>query len=235
MSEATPTAAPSERDLARAAKAVAQAEKAAAKQVVNAEKAEAKQEARDAKAQAKRDRAAEILAKYGRVAAQAAFGGSAVAIYDKGFVRVGLMFISDSTPFEELRSISYSRTVQDKSLGGRAGAAMVTGGLSLLASNENRDTFLSIATDQRARTLKATGRSSESAGLSLEAAGKGVLDALRAKPATSAPAAHLAPAPAQAAATSDLTEQIVKLAQLHAQGILSDDEFTKAKAKALGI
>jgi hypothetical protein len=29
--------------------------------------------------------------------------------------------------------------------------------------------------------------------------------------------------------------QIEKLAQLHAQGILSDEEFAAAKAKALGI
>ena len=43
-------------------------------------------------------------------------------------------------------------------------------------------------------------------------------------------------APAPAAAPEDPTvAQIQKLADLHAQGILSDEEFAAAKAKALGI
>ena len=42
-------------------------------------------------------------------------------------------------------------------------------------------------------------------------------------------------APAAAApAEDDLTEQIQKLAGLHAQGILSDEEFAAAKARLLG-
>jgi membrane protease subunit (stomatin/prohibitin family) len=36
-------------------------------------------------------------------------------------------------------------------------------------------------------------------------------------------------------AEDDTTAQIQKLADLHAQGILSDEEFAAAKAKALGI
>jgi hypothetical protein len=43
-------------------------------------------------------------------------------------------------------------------------------------------------------------------------------------------------APAPAAAPVDPTvAQIQKLAELHNQGILSDEEFAAAKAKALGI
>ena len=37
------------------------------------------------------------------------------------------------------------------------------------------------------------------------------------------------------APASDAADQIAKLAALHAQGILSDDEFAAAKAKALGL
>jgi hypothetical protein len=33
----------------------------------------------------------------------------------------------------------------------------------------------------------------------------------------------------------DLTTQVQQLARLHSQGLLTDDEFAKAKAKALGI
>jgi hypothetical protein len=36
-------------------------------------------------------------------------------------------------------------------------------------------------------------------------------------------------------AEDDQTEQLQNLAQLHAQGVLTDEEFAAAKAKALGI
>jgi len=39
----------------------------------------------------------------------------------------------------------------------------------------------------------------------------------------------------EAAPAEDPTTQIEKLAQLHASGALTDEEFTAAKAKALGI
>lgn len=43
-----------------------------------------------------------------------------------------------------------------------------------------------------------------------------------------------APAPAAPAAGDDMMAKLGQLAQLHAQGILSDEEFTAAKAKLLG-
>jgi hypothetical protein len=46
--------------------------------------------------------------------------------------------------------------------------------------------------------------------------------------------AQAAPAPA-APAVDPTTAQLENLANLHAQGILSDEEFASAKAKALGI
>jgi hypothetical protein len=53
--------------------------------------------------------------------------------------------------------------------------------------------------------------------------------------AQSAPAAPAA-APATAApAADDTSAKLQELANLHAQGILSDEEFAAAKAKALGI
>ena len=48
-----------------------------------------------------------------------------------------------------------------------------------------------------------------------------------------AAAAPAAPAPAPAGGGDDLMAKISQLAQLHAQGILSDDEFAAAKAKLL--
>jgi hypothetical protein len=44
-----------------------------------------------------------------------------------------------------------------------------------------------------------------------------------------------APAPAAAPAQDELTTKLEQLANLHAQGILSDEEFASAKAKALGL
>lgn len=49
------------------------------------------------------------------------------------------------------------------------------------------------------------------------------------------PPAYQQPAPAAAPAGGDTTEQLAQLAQLHASGALSDEEFTAAKAKLLGI
>jgi hypothetical protein len=45
------------------------------------------------------------------------------------------------------------------------------------------------------------------------------------------PEAYAAPAPAE----DPTVAQLQKLAELHTQGILSDEEFAAAKAKALGI
>ena len=42
-------------------------------------------------------------------------------------------------------------------------------------------------------------------------------------------------APAPAPAEPDVTEELTKLAQLHTQGILTDEEFTAKKAQILGI
>jgi multidrug resistance efflux pump len=48
--------------------------------------------------------------------------------------------------------------------------------------------------------------------------------------ATQAPAPAPAPAPAD-----DTTAELERLAQLHQSGVLTDEEFSAAKAKALGI
>ncbi len=53
-----------------------------------------------------------------------------------------------------------------------------------------------------------------------------------AQPQYAAPVQYAAPQPA-APAAPDMTEQLRQLAQLKAQGILSDEEFTAAKAKLL--
>jgi hypothetical protein len=53
--------------------------------------------------------------------------------------------------------------------------------------------------------------------------------------ASAPPPQAYAPAPAAAAPVDPQMAQLQNLANLHAQGILSDEEFAAAKAKALGI
>ena len=50
-----------------------------------------------------------------------------------------------------------------------------------------------------------------------------------------APAPAYAPPPPAAPAEDDSMAELQKLAQLHSQGVLTDEEFTAAKAKILGI
>jgi len=60
--------------------------------------------------------------------------------------------------------------------------------------------------------------------------------AQQAPPPPPAPAPTPPPAPAAPAAQADdAYAQIEQLGKLHAQGLLSDEEFAAAKAKALGI
>ena len=48
-------------------------------------------------------------------------------------------------------------------------------------------------------------------------------------------AAAPAPAPAAAPAEPDMNAELTQLAQLHSQGILTDEEFSAKKAQILGI
>ncbi len=59
------------------------------------------------------------------------------------------------------------------------------------------------------------------------------MDQAAAQAVANAQAAAPAAAPAAPAAGDDMMAKLSQLAQLHAQGILSDDEFAAAKAKLL--
>lgn len=177
-------------------------------------------------------RALQARGPAGDLVTQQRFGGSAIEIYDGGYVRVAA-FISKETPYEKLKSIKHSFQVQDKSTGGRLMAGMVTGGANYLTSKEKRTVFLTLVTDKRVHSLRDTagmGRREDKVALGLEVAGRGVLDALTAAPAASAPAVVPMPAIGQ----SDVIDQIKKLGELHAAGVLSDEEFASKKTELLG-
>jgi putative oligomerization/nucleic acid binding protein len=54
-------------------------------------------------------------------------------------------------------------------------------------------------------------------------------------PQQPAPPQQYAPPPAPAAAEDETMTKLQNLAQMHSQGVLSDEEFSAAKAKLLGI
>ena len=211
--------------------AQAKADKKAASAAAKEEKRAQAAKLRAAKEAQKQAELAAFRQRAGNLVKSGSFGGKSVEIYDKGFVRVGFI-ITSNTPLEELRSISYRRNSRDKGSGGRALGAIATGGLNLLASGEKVEAFLSIATSAKVHQLSSSQAMSweEKAGMALEAAGQSVIDMKRhAAPVPAVSPRNDPPAPTQ----KSVAEKIRELAALHADGILSDEEFASAKATLL--
>jgi hypothetical protein len=160
-------------------------------------------------------------AKYGALVKKGQFGLKTVEIYDSGHVRVGLL-LTQKSQFEKLKSIKFSFQVQDRS---SVGHLWSSGGLG---SREKRVLLLTIATDKQVHTLSTEGemgRSEDKLGLALEAAGNSVLADLNRGPAP--------PVLTQTAPEATVSERLRQIADLHKEGVLSDEEFAAAKAKLL--
>ena len=118
---------------------------------------------------------------------------------------------------------------------------LAVAGLAHLAGAEGRKSFLTIATDKEIHTLTnqshggfvtKSNRGHNEVGLALEVAGSSVLGVV----GVAAQARVSEPQPAVvslAAAEPTLADRLRELADLHKDGILSDDEFAAAKAKLL--
>lgn len=126
---------------------------------------------------------------------------------------------------------------------------MAVAGIAHVASNAARKSFLTIATDKQIHTLtnqttnsvglKTSNKGHNDAGRALEVAGNAVLGVVEVEPQPVVDAPVIAAAPAPAAATQPasaptLSDRLRELADLHKDGILSDEEFASAKAKLLG-
>ena len=124
---------------------------------------------------------------------------------------------------------------------------LAVAGLAHFAGAEGRKSFLTIATDKAIHTLSnqsSNGFISKSnkghieVGLALQAAAESVLGtkevAAVAAPVPSAASGPRASIPNPSSAAPTLADRLRELAGLHAEGILSDDEFAAAKAKLLG-
>lgn len=166
----------------------------------------------------------EGVARAGNVTIEKTFGTTLIAIYDGGYVRLSkvLNSMTPMTPYEKLKSITYREQVQDR---GRAERAWQ----GPLSSKQKRTVYLTVATDRKVHTLSAEASMlspNDKTGMALEAAGQAVL--------SDAGSAAAPAAPPASAGVSDVPDQIKKLADLHAAGVLTDEEFNAKKAELLG-
>ena len=171
------------------------------------------------------------VSKYGRKVAGALIQNgilaSNVSIYDEGFVKIG-------GRYEELLGISGDTAVSKKSGLGRGvgivASAVLTPfpGINLLLPGQRGRISLTIITDKKTHVL-STDQVHETAVRDYQkllGAGQAVLQQIQLR--TIAGVAPDSNAP-------DLGSQLKQISDLHAQGILSDDEFAAAKTKLLGL
>jgi hypothetical protein len=124
---------------------------------------------------------------------------------------------------------------------------LAVAGLAHLAGAEDRKSFLTIATDKEIHTLtnqshngfiNKINKGHNEVGLALEAAANFILDANRveSREPEPGPQSLVEPRPVEAIQASTgptVGERLRELADLHRDGILSDDEFAAVKAKLL--
>lgn len=216
----------------------------------------------------------------GALTTSGVFGTSTIEIYENGYVRVAswgenmspamAKGVDDSTPFERLRSISFTPSGAGTSSGSASGLegmvgpavaklvkgggglmrasapGMAAAGIAHIASNAARKSYLTVATDQKIHTLtnqrsnsvglKSSERGHDDVGRALEKAGNAVLGLTTAdaEAVIAAPISHASPnSGPPVGASPTLSERLRELAELHREGILSDEEFAGAKAKLI--
>lgn len=157
-------------------------------------------------------------------------GGTTLTLYRDGtFTTTGMIFTSDPD-----RLVAFSSDIDSmrrKSVTGRGAAALFTGGMSLVASNNRGVVYVTI-TGEWSGTKTYTTRNPDDRTLSSIRSLQAAADQLLA----STPAVVTASDESGATATQrdgDVATQLKMLAELHATGALSDDEFAAAKARLL--
>lgn len=180
-------------------------------------------ERKAANAAEKAERERVELEKYGRQVALEVCAGRTVKIYEKGYVRVGVLGTGD---FEKLLGISGASNAVSKTAVGRGLAFVATGGWSYMLTPKNRGKLqLTIITEKKTHKLSVQPPTDGDikAMNALEAAGNAVLD-------------MQARAESRAGGSSEpaLPEQLAQLAALRDSGALSESEFAAAKSRLLG-
>ncbi len=185
-----------------------------------------KLETKEAKAKEKR----EFEKKYGQISISQPFGTKWITIYSKGYVKVSSGMGVFKGQVERLIDIFGETDLTKKTGLGRAVGAVVTMGANIaLSPNQRGNIYLTIATDRSTHSLfwERPDASSIKTMNKIVSAGKAAI--ARANIGSQTPAID-----ATAQTSSDLPTQLANLAALKEQGILSQEEFEKAKAKLLG-
>lgn len=141
-------------------------------------------------------------------------------IYDDGTFTTKSGFGKDSAPDRLVGFDHDADSMRRKSATGRGGAALMSGGLSLLASN-NRGVLYVTVTGEKTKVRTFTTRNPSGTTLSSVRSLKAAADKL------------LAQSTAAAAGASEVA-QLQQLADLHKSGALSSAEFAAAKKRLLG-
>lgn len=162
----------------------------------------------------------------GELVLQETFGIKSIFLYQRGFVLVR-GFTQDRNRNlvpEKLIAISSDSTLAKKTGIGRGLAALASGGTNFLLSNSYRgELILTIVTDSQVHSIS---HNVDSDGeirsvQRLVTTGNALIESNSNNSATEAPA------------ESSLSDELERLNKLFQEGVISEDEFAKAKAKLL--
>lgn len=187
--------------------------------------------AKDEKKRIKEKEKADFEAKYGSVVVSEPFATKWITIYSNGYVKVsgGMGILQGSV--EKLVDIFGETDITKKTGLGRAAGAILTMGANVaLSPNQRGNVYLTIATDRETYSIlwERPDQASIRTMNRLVSAGKAAL-------ARSAHESREPYAPkASTGQQGDLVSQLANLAQLRDTGVLSEQEFERAKAKLLG-
>ena len=161
------------------------------------------------------------LETYGKEIASEALGGKIVKFYDRGYVKVGLI----GSPEKLLGVEGSADNLQKKSAAGRAVGAVFTMGMNVaVGSNRRGDLLVTITTDKQVHSIIHSAPYSHDLKSyhRIVSVGKSLLQREQSQSQTNPNANNF-----------DLTVQLKELAELKNSGVLSPEEFEKAKSKLL--
>ncbi len=167
---------------------------------------------------------------YGSVVVSRGFATKWITIYSQGYVQVSSGMGALKGRVEKLLDIFGETDITRKSgLGRTAGAVLTLGANVLLSPGQRGNVYLTITTDWDTYSIMWSRPDSQSIKTmnELVSAGKSVI--ARANAASNSAVSNQVTAPS----SPDLATQLGNLAQLRESGVLSEEEFEKAKAKLL--
>jgi hypothetical protein len=192
------------------------------KNQLRAEKKAQKLEAKNLKQAEKQAQEAKELEMYGRQVAGEMLTMGTIRIYEKGYVRVGGLFMNGGN-FEKLKSFEvFDNNLTKKTGLGRGVAAVLTGGVNLLSPNTRGNIIVTIVTDANVHTGELLPQVQMIRAVNiLQAAAQSVLESNAVERSSPIPQGD------------DLSASLERLVKLRDSGALSQEEFEQAKSKLL--